>query len=100
MFSCTMRMHLREILMALAIFIGSSSISTTSAASIAASLPIAPIAMPMSARESTGASLMPSPTKASFAPSGSALSNSSTRATLSAGSSSARTSSTPRSRAT
>ena len=31
-----------------------------------ASDPIAPMAMPISARESTGASLMPSPTKASF----------------------------------
>ena len=59
-------MHLREMRMALAIFIGSSSISTTSAASMAASEPIAPIAMPISARLSTGASLMPSPTKASF----------------------------------
>ncbi len=34
-----------------------------SAASIAASDPIAPIAIPMSARDSTGASLIPSPTK-------------------------------------
>ena len=41
--------------------------STTSAASMAASLPIAPIAMPMSARDSTGASLIPSPTNATFA---------------------------------
>ena len=67
MFSYTMRMHLREIFIALDIFSGSSSMSTTSAASMAASEPIAPIAMPMSARESTGASFMPSPTKASFA---------------------------------
>ena len=47
-----------------AILDGLSSISTTSAASMAASLPSAPIAIPTSARASTGASLMPSPTKA------------------------------------
>ena len=52
--------------MALDIFMGSSSIRTTSAASMAASEPIAPMAMPISARESTGASFMPSPTKASL----------------------------------
>ena len=52
--------------MALAIWSGSSSIRTMSAASMAASLPIAPIAMPMSARVRTGASLMPSPTNASL----------------------------------
>ena len=40
--------------------------STMSAASMAASEPMAPMAMPMSARVSTGASLMPSPTKASL----------------------------------
>ena len=34
----------------------------------AASEPMAPIAMPISARDSTGASLMPSPTKASLPP--------------------------------
>jgi hypothetical protein len=55
----------REMRMACAILAGSSSISTTSAASMAASLPSAPMAMPTSARLSTGASLMPSPTKAS-----------------------------------
>ena len=96
MFSYTMRMHLREMLMALEIFIGSSSISTTSAASIAASEPIAPIAMPMSARERTGASLMPSPTKASLAFGLFSASSFSTCVTLSAGSSSLWTSSTPR----
>ncbi len=79
--------------MALAIFIGSSSISTTSAASMAASEPMAPMAMPMSARPSTGASLMPSPTKASFSFSDLFFSSSSTFATLSAGSSSLYTSS-------
>ena len=68
MFSYTMRMHLREMRMALAIFRGSSSISTTSAASMAASEPMAPMAMPISARDSTGASLTPSPTKASLPP--------------------------------
>ena len=45
-----------------AIFLGSSSISTTSPASTAASLPSPPMAMPTSARFNTGASLMPSPT--------------------------------------
>ena len=40
------------------IFNGSSSIKTTSAASMAASLPRPPIAIPISARESTGASLI------------------------------------------
>ncbi len=45
---------------------GSSSISTMSAASIAASDPMAPMAIPISALERTGASLMPSPTNASF----------------------------------
>ena len=44
----------------------SSSISTTSAASIAASDPMLPMVMPISALVSTGASLMPSPTNASF----------------------------------
>ena len=34
---------------------------------VAASLPMAPMAMPISARVSTGASLMPSPTNARFA---------------------------------
>ena len=47
----------------------SSSISTTSAASIAASEPIAPMAIPRSAAASTGASLMPSPTNAVLSPS-------------------------------
>ena len=40
---------------------GSSFISTTSAASMAASEPKAPMATPTSARESTGASFTPSP---------------------------------------
>ena len=90
-----MPMHLREMRMALTIRLGSSSMRTTSAASMAASLPMAPMAMPISARVSTGASLMPSPTKASFSFSPFAASSFSTSATLSAGSSSARTSSTP-----
>ena len=98
MFSYTIRRHLREMRMALEIFRGSSSISTTSAASMAASEPMAPMAMPISARDSTGASLMPSPTKASL-PSA-LLSRRSTCATLSAGSSSLCTSSTHSSPAT
>ena len=64
--SYTMRIHLRAILIALEIFSGSSSISTISAASIAASEPRAPMAIPMSALDNTGASLIPSPTNASF----------------------------------
>ena len=40
----------------------SSSIKATSAVSIAASVPIAPMAKPISARARAGASLMPSPT--------------------------------------
>ena len=56
---------LLEIAMDLAIFEGLSSIRTTFAASIAASLPSAPIAIPISARAKTGASFIPSPTKAS-----------------------------------
>ena len=66
MFWCTMRRVRRAMRIASAIFAGSSSISTTSAASMAASEPSAPMAMPTSARDSTGASLMPSPTKARF----------------------------------
>ena len=86
--------------MALAIFMGSSSIRTTAAASMAASDPMAPMAMPISARERTGASLMPSPTKASFFFAGFCCSISSTLATLSPGSSSLYTWSTPSSSAT
>ena len=44
----TIRKHFFEILIAFEILIGSSSIKTISAASIAASEPIAPIAIPMS----------------------------------------------------
>ena len=55
-----------EILDALAILEGSSVIRTTSAASIALSEPIPPIAIPTSERISTGASLIPSPTNATF----------------------------------
>ena len=100
MFCLTMPMHLREMRMALAIWSGSSSIRTMSAASMAASLPIAPIAMPMSARVRTGASLMPSPTNASLPFVLLAASSASVCTTLSPGSSSLRTSSTPSSAAT
>ena len=99
-FSLTIAKHLREILMPLAIFKGSSSISTTSAASIAASDPMAPMAIPISARDSTGASLMPSPTKASLPRDLFCSKSSSTIRTLSAGISSLRTSSIPNSLAT
>ena len=84
-----MLMVLRAIRIASEICCGSSYISTTSAASMAASEPIAPIATPMSARASTGASLMPSPTKASIpSPAFFCESSSSTFSTLSAGKSS------------
>ena len=82
-------------MIALEIFSGSSSIRTTSAASIAASEPIAPIAIPISARVNTGASLIPSPTKASLSFSAFVESSSSTFDTLSAGSNSLYTSSIP-----
>ena len=52
--------------MASATFIGESVMSTTSAVSIAASEPSPPIAIPTSALAITGASLIPSPTKATF----------------------------------
>ena len=80
---------------AVAIFIGSSSISTTSAASIAASEPSAPIAIPISDRERTGASLMPSPTNASLAFPLLSRRRDSTLSTLSEGRSSLYTSSIP-----
>ncbi|MNC64363.1 hypothetical protein D3C75_1145560 [compost metagenome] len=51
---------------AAAIFDGSSVIITISAASMAASEPRPPIAIPTSALASTGVSLMPSPTKIIF----------------------------------
>ena len=99
-FSYTIRRHFRDILIAFAIFIGSSSMRTMSAASIAASDPMAPMAIPISALERTGASLIPSPTKASFPLSIFCSRSSSTLATLSPGRSSAYTSSIPRSAAT
>ena len=83
-----------------AIFDGSSSIKTISAASIAASEPSAPIAIPISARDNTGASFIPSPTKASFFLGDFSPSNFSTHSTLSAGRSSAWYSSRPRFSAT
>lgn len=66
MFSLTIFMVLLAMPIAFGTPSGSSSMSTTSAASIAASLPIAPIAIPISARMRTGASLIPSPTKATL----------------------------------
>ena len=100
MFCQTIRMVLRATRMAWAILEGRSSMRTTSAASIAASEPIAPMATPTSARMSTGASLMPSPTKARRAPSFSPASKRSTASTLSWGRSCAWTSSIPRRPAT
>ena len=86
-FCRAMAMVRRAMRMASAIFEGWSSISTTSAASMAASLPSPPMAMPTSARASTGASLMPSPTKARLCPSAFSFNNRSTCSTFSVGSS-------------
>ena len=95
-----MRRHFFAIQIALAILIGSSSINTTSAASIAASDPSAPMAIPISARESTGASLIPSPTNASASFPCFCSKRRSTCVTLSAGSSLLCTSLIPTSSAT
>ena len=64
MFSFTILIVFLEILIAVIILEISSSIITISAASIAASKPFLPIAIPISARISEGASFIPSPTKA------------------------------------
>ena len=66
MFCHTILLVLFAISIALDILLGSSVISTTSAASIAASEPKPPIAIPTSARANTGASFIPSPTNAIF----------------------------------
>ena len=95
MFWCTILSVFLDIFMAVAIFAGSSSMRTISAASIAASEPRAPMAIPISALESTGASLIPSPTNASFSFSPLAAMSFSTSSTLSPGRSSLLTSSTP-----
>ena len=63
-FSFRIKFVYRDILIAFAIIVISSVISTISAASIATSLPTPPIAIPRSARARTGASLIPSPTYA------------------------------------
>ena len=68
MFCITIRFVAFATSMASTSFDGSSVIRTTSAASIAASEPRPPMAMPTSVRARTGASLMPSPTKASLLP--------------------------------
>ena len=62
-FCHTIRRVCLAIATASVIFMGESSIKTISAVSTAASLPSAPMATPTSARASTGASLIPSPTK-------------------------------------
>ena len=81
--------------MASASLAGSSSMRTTSAASMAASEPRAPIATPISALERTGASLIPSPTNARFSFAPFSPRSLSTCATLSAGRSSLCISSRP-----
>ena len=86
--------------MALIIFDGSSVIITISAASIALSDPNPPIAIPISANVSTGASFIPSPTNASFPFSVFVFSNSSTFSTFPSGSNSVYTLSNPISFAT
>ena len=87
-FSQTILIVFLAIFMLSAIFDGLSSIRTISADSIAASEPMAPIAIPQSALISTGASFMPSPTNASLPLA--SFNNSSTFETLSAGRSSAK----------
>ena len=100
MFWWAIRSVWRAMRMATATSDGLSSISTTSAASMAASDPMAPIAMPTSARASTGASFMPSPTNARVASSSRESISPSTWSSLSWGRSSAWNSSIPSSRAT
>ena len=89
-FSLAIKIVRQDSSMASAIFEGLSSISTTSAASMAASLPKAPIAIPTSARANTGASLIPSPTKAIVSSVFFSLMRRSMWLTLSAGSNSAK----------
>ena len=93
-------MHFRAILIAFGILTGSSSISTISAASIAASEPSAPIAIPISALDNTGASFIPSPVNAVLALLRCSAIIRSSISTLSPGSSSLYTSSNPSSAAT
>ena len=100
MFCCTIRTVFLAIAYATAILPGSSSIKTMSAASIAASWPIAPIAIPTSARIKTGASLIPSPVKINVLSSSFSRRSCSTLSTLSPGISSAHTVSMPSSFAT
>ena len=90
------RMVARESSTARATSAGSERMSTTSADPIATSVP-APMAMPMSARASAGASLMPSPTIATLCP---ACCSSRTLSSFWSGSTPATTSSTPTLRAT
>ena len=96
-FCLTIDVVFLAILRARAILEGLSSISTMSAASMAASEPIPPMAMPTSALEREGASFMPSPTNTVLPDE--VLIISSSHFTLSAGRSSAYTVSMPASRA-
>ena len=89
MFCLTILNVFLDNLIAEAIRLGSSFIITTSAASIAASLPKPPMAIPTSARAKTGASFIPSPTKATLFLGEDAFNNSSKRSTLPSGKSSA-----------
>ena len=88
MFSLTIRIVFLDNFIALIIFEGWSVIITMSAASIALSAPQPPMAIPMSAIASTGASFIPSPTNANFPFSEHVFSNSSTFSTLPSGNSS------------
>ena len=85
MFSFTILSVFLAIRIVFGIFSISSSMITISAASIAASDPILPIATPISALTSTGASLIPSPTNTSFSFWLSFSSNCSVSVTLSCG---------------
>ena len=95
MFACMIPMVLRAMVTVLEIFLTSSSINTTSAASIAASDPISPMAIPTSERIRTGASFTPSPTNARDSRPFCSVISFSTISTLPPGSSCAYTRSTP-----
>ena len=88
MFSFTIFIVFFDNLIVSTILDGSSVIKTISAASIALSAPSPPIAIPISAKANTGASFIPSPTKASFPFSDFSFNNSSTFSTLPSGKSS------------
>ena len=95
MFCFTIFIVFLDIFIASFILDGSSVIMAISAASIALSAPSPPIAIPISASASTGASFIPSPTNTSFPFSVFVFINSSTFSTFPSGNSSVYTSSSP-----